>query len=265
MKDAFKIAMDDYNTSHAFKNYLKALILRAVPNLYINEFDDNMMGYAIATPEQLLNHLVTNYGQITAAELETNRERIAAPWNPDTPIETVFANGGKCRQLAVDGGDPISDASYTRILVKIFKASGVLDRAVADWERKPTGEQTVANALTHFKRENVHRHEEQKAMKSTLTAYASIGTKRDGTTTTTDWDNVYTALAKVGRGYCWSHGLCTHTSHECKSPADGHRNDASLDSMKGGKDTIKTLGYQRNVRRNNKAPPTSKSTNPPKE
>jgi hypothetical protein len=49
-------------------------------------------------------------------------------------------NRTKCPGLAVEGNDPISDAAvYVRILVKIviFRASGVFDSAVIDWECKP--------------------------------------------------------------------------------------------------------------------------------
>jgi hypothetical protein len=85
-------------TCHALQ--LKALLIKAVSSLYINDFDEAKMGCAQATPEQLLTHLVESYGHITARELEKNLKRIAAPWNPDTPIETVFATGTSCRKFA---------------------------------------------------------------------------------------------------------------------------------------------------------------------
>jgi hypothetical protein len=92
MKDAYKQATETFVEAHAYKNHVKALIIRAVPSLYINDFDDATMGYAQATPEHLLTHLVDSYGRITARELEKNLTRIAAPRNSDTPIETVFGN-----------------------------------------------------------------------------------------------------------------------------------------------------------------------------
>jgi hypothetical protein len=66
MKDAYKQAMDTFVEAHAFKNHLKALIIKAVPCLYINDFVDPTMGYAHVTPEQLLSHLMESYGRITA-------------------------------------------------------------------------------------------------------------------------------------------------------------------------------------------------------
>jgi hypothetical protein len=79
------------------------------------------MGHAQAALEQLLSHLFESYERITARELKKNLARIAAPWNPDTPIETVFANGTNCRKFAVEGNDPISDAAYTHLSQNLHK------------------------------------------------------------------------------------------------------------------------------------------------
>ena len=34
--------------------------------------------------------------------------------------------------------------------------------------------------------------------------------------------------------YCWTHGLCTHTSAECRNTAQGHIADATLTNGMGG-------------------------------
>ena len=64
--------------------------------------------------------MVTTYGKTRARDLERNLFNIAKLWNLDTDIKTVFNHGQLCRELAADGGNPITDASYVIILVKIF-------------------------------------------------------------------------------------------------------------------------------------------------
>jgi hypothetical protein len=118
------------------------------------------MGYATATPAQMITHLVDAYGTINARELGANLVRLAAPWDPETPIEIVFTNGTNYRQLFKEDNDPISDAAYIRILVKIFKANGVFDSIVADCQCKPISEQTIPNVIAHFQRDNTFRLEE---------------------------------------------------------------------------------------------------------
>ncbi len=34
--------------------------------------------------------------------------------------------------------------------------------------------------------------------------------------------------------YCWTHGLCSHSSAECRTKADGHKNAATLQNCLGG-------------------------------
>jgi hypothetical protein len=99
MKDAYKQAMDTFVEAHVFKTHLKALLIKAVPSLYINDFDDS--GICASNAGKLLTHLVESYERITARELEKNLSRIAASWNPDTPLEKVFANGASCGKFAV--------------------------------------------------------------------------------------------------------------------------------------------------------------------
>lgn len=36
--------------------------------------------------------------------------------------------------------------------------------------------------------------------------------------------------------YCWTHGLCTHTSSECRNRAQGHKENATLTNRMGGSD-----------------------------
>jgi hypothetical protein len=35
--------------------------------------------------------------------------------------------------------------------------------------------------------------------------------------------------------YCWSHGICNHTSATCKYPANGHSKKATLTNVMGGR------------------------------
>jgi len=34
--------------------------------------------------------------------------------------------------------------------------------------------------------------------------------------------------------YCWTHGLCHHHSKDCRTKADGHKDNATLDNRRGG-------------------------------
>jgi hypothetical protein len=72
------------------------------------------------------------------------------PWDPDQPIEELLNHCNRCRSFAREGKDPISDESYALILVEIFSKSGMLERAVEEWEMKDEDDQTLANTITRF-------------------------------------------------------------------------------------------------------------------
>jgi hypothetical protein len=146
------------------------------------------MEYATTTPKPLLKYLVA----FTAASRQKN---LKLTWNESRHhgIQTHLSKWSSPtgpNTGSLDGGDPISDAAYTCILVKIFRTSGDLNRAGADWEQKPDGD---------FKKENNYRLEEQKAMKSVLTANTAITNQRSTSSRTATVDE---ALTRFGWRYC---------------------------------------------------------------
>ena len=34
--------------------------------------------------------------------------------------------------------------------------------------------------------------------------------------------------------YCWTHGMCSHTGFDCRTPADGHKKEATVENKMGG-------------------------------
>ena len=42
------------------------------------------------------------------------------------------------------------------------------------------------------------------------------------------------ALAAWANKYCWRHGKCSHKSSNCRNPAPGHKEDATLEAKKDG-------------------------------
>jgi hypothetical protein len=182
--------------------------------------------------------LVTNFARIEPKHLEANLEAIVLKWNPEDPIQRVFTNGNKCRQFALAGGEPIPDTAYVRTLIKIFKNSGVLEKAVIDFEEKPLAQQTVAVATDHFKRADAVRRANSSATKSILAANQAIAAANQ---TKAIQDTI--DLIICGWGYCWSHGVNkTHTGKTCTAPRNGHIADATLNNRKGGSTNIQGTG-----------------------
>ena len=246
-KEGYKESLDAYNEARHLQNQLRKLMIQAIPKIYIAELAHIQLGYADVTPKAMLDHLLTTYGTITQKHLEENLKKIKTTWNPDTPIELVFANGNECRQLAIEGQEPISDGAYIRILVNIFRDSGVLDKAVEDWELKRNNVKTLANAKVHFTNADNFRRESKAYLKDILAANAATATPsrtRAPPTETTNRTPSRPDSSLEGWFYCWSHGVATHSGTDCLYPAEGHIPTATLKNRQGGKVTIQ-LGRHR--------------------
>ena len=214
----YKAEMRTYNDATALSDYLTTLIIQAVPPIYIGVLSDDTHGFGEVTPGQLLTHLMDTYGKISKKAMAANLKSVSAPWDPDTPIENVFTHGKSCRQFATEGGDPITDAAYIRILAETFTKSGVLDKAVDDWDDLEEDDQTVAALMAHFTKADNNRRDKNSGLKGALSANSAI---TNGAT-------------PKGWSYCWSHGLGTHTSANCTAPAPKHNKTATLDNLMGG-------------------------------
>lgn len=236
-EDEYKEATEAYTEKRTLQNQLQQLILQAVPDIYIEALADHRRGFADVTPMSLLDHLVDTYGTITDNDLANNLAQIQKPWNPDTPIETVFANGNKCRRLADDGQDPITDKAYIRILVSTFKQSGVLDKAIEDWELKKPTAQTLQAAIKHFTKMDKYRRDSKVCLKEILSTHQAIITPPRETSPRTPQRSPPSGTLD-GWHYCWTHGVATHSGANCLYPAEGHVPDATLTDPKGGSDLI---------------------------
>ena len=216
LKDEYKEAMDKYNEAKALQKHFKAQMLQAIPKIYISELEDASIGYANVTPAAVLAHIMAEYGVITPKDLAANLENIKRAWDPKEPIQEVFTKGTKCRQFAIEGREPISDTAYVRDLITVFRKSGVLDKAVIDFEEKPPVDQTLDTCIVFFKSRDRVCRASALATKDTLEANRATQVANEAkqdTTKTKVGDN-----SLSGWCYCWSHGVnSSHSSKNCSN------------------------------------------------
>jgi hypothetical protein len=122
--------VNTYNKAHLLERQLKAQLLKAVPSMFIQELEHQEHGYTLVTTCQLLQHLVTTYGTLTQRDLTKNSEKLHTPWNPDTPLKTMFNNVEDCRQTAAAGKDPITEPTAVQAMVQNLKNSGLFSKAI---------------------------------------------------------------------------------------------------------------------------------------
>jgi hypothetical protein len=212
---------------------IKPLLIGSVNPLYLADLDDEDIGFAAVSIQELLEHLELD-AVITADMLNENLTRMGRQYNPSEPFEVLILQLDKCMKFAIKGCDPITEASAVRSAVANMEATGVFSTTCSDWRKKAAADQTLATFTTEFK---FAVKEYQRKIKASEVGYNSANNAQVAQPPPA------TAPSDTGQHfYCWSHGLSRNPNHSgatCQHPAEGHRSDATLSNMMGGNNQIR--------------------------
>jgi hypothetical protein len=75
-----------YWTCTSVQQALKKQIIGVFKLMYLEIFNDNMVGYANISARDMLDHLFETYGNITAVHLEINFEHMRRAWDPQQQL-----------------------------------------------------------------------------------------------------------------------------------------------------------------------------------
>jgi hypothetical protein len=95
----------DYNVAKyaeywAIHAQLKLQLIDAIHSTYIEILRDPIFGLANVTARDIILHLMVTYGILTTEDLENNRDKVKADWNPDTDIEHLWTLATTCKKFA---------------------------------------------------------------------------------------------------------------------------------------------------------------------
>jgi hypothetical protein len=240
--------LSDFDTYSTVTETIRKQILEAIDPIFYNVLEDNIFGYADVTILELLTHITAEYGQLTRTDLEANRNLLKAAWNPDDEFANLWTRIKSVRQLAIDGGDPISDNTTMELTLQALREAGVYAHALQTWDDKPEQDQSYANFKTHFTLQEKNRLRNITAKAAGFNATIQTpppGTHvippNDATAAAADASGTTRNQAYTSNGmalfYCWTHGLSknpTHTSANCANKSEGHDDSATLENRMGG-------------------------------
>jgi hypothetical protein len=171
-----------YRTYTSVQQALKKQIISVFEPMYLDVLNDNMFGFTNISARDMLDHLFSNYGNITAVDLELNFEHIRRAWDPQQPVESLFKQIQDCADYYEVGGVLIGHPQQINVgYAKIF-STGPFMRACCQWNEKPLAEKTWAQFKAHLAA--AHRQHKQKQGESAATAgyhssNASVGQTED--------------------------------------------------------------------------------------
>ncbi|MCK7513584.1 MAG: hypothetical protein MZV70_62555 [Desulfobacterales bacterium] len=221
--------------------------MQALHARYLRALADPDFGFADVSPAALLAHLKTTYGVITREELETNRARLSAEWNPDSPLEDLWLRIAEIQRFA--RARPTAPSPTTPSLV----SSSQFSKKPASSPPPATSGATSTMPLWTLIRFKLHFTKANAERKRKLTAqgagYAGAAQHGAGTRqppgTPPPPATPPPVCSPVGSAcpmyYCWTHGLGknrAHTGVTCNRKAPGHQDTATADNLMGGNNTI---------------------------
>jgi hypothetical protein len=161
-----------YRTCTSVQQALKKQIISVFEPMYLDIFNENMVGYSNISARDMLDHLFETYGNITAVDLDINFEHMRRAWDPQQPVETLFKQIQDCSDYSEAGGVLIGHPQQINVgYAKIF-ATGHSMSACRRWNEKLAVEKTWTQFKSHFA--DAHRqHKQMKGETAATSGYHS--------------------------------------------------------------------------------------------
>jgi hypothetical protein len=147
---------------------LKKQIISVFEPMYLDIFNDKMVGYANISARDMWDHLFETYGNITAVDLEINFEHMRRAWDPQQPVETLFKQIRDCAAYSEAGGVLIGQPQQINVVYEKIFATGHFMSACRRWNEKHNIEKTWTQFKSHFAA--AHRQHKQMQGESAATA-----------------------------------------------------------------------------------------------
>lgn len=256
----YQVHVQQHELYQRVATQLKAQLIAAVEGIYIAALSHIDFGFGEVTPIQLLVHLKDTYGTLSPEDLEKNRAALSTPWNPDAPLENLWARITEIQRIATAGNAPIPDVAAITLTLAMFEKSGLLTTTTQQWRVKPINTWTTAMFRVDFNLANTERIRQTTAAAAgyhganhatPLPPSTAVSSNESANAATAVPPRAPVAHVNIDGGrmyYCWTHGLSTnsnHTSASCNRQAEGHQVTATVFNMQGGNNKIVTARPRR--------------------
>jgi hypothetical protein len=114
--------------------------------MYLDVLNDNMVGLANISARDMLDHLFSTYGNITAVDLEINFEHMRRAWDPQQPVEPLFKQIQDCADYSEAGGVLVGHPQQINVIYAKIFATGHFMSACRRWNEKPLAEKCGHNS-----------------------------------------------------------------------------------------------------------------------
>jgi hypothetical protein len=252
-----KFNMDQFEKQQLAVKKAKTQILACLNEEAMDVVTHEATGTRDRSIQQILDLLRENYGTLSVAEIEHQKNKLKAPYPINTPIRNYLRVHREVHKVLMTASQPMSMADKVRELRASVKHATHLGTAVQHFlTTNPTLDGQTFDKLARLLAEAEDNGEPQPTTGSA--GYAAAATSEP---TMVSMDTVQqmiaAAVAKalsanprkehegksvpkraaLPKKYCWTHGPCAHASADCNRPKEGHMWDATDTNRQGGATT----------------------------
>ena len=173
LRDEHALQVKTFTEHHNMDAALQQLLTEAVEDLYLSEKCNRFTGYLGVTTRDLLDHLLERYGNITAADLQANKDAMDEPIDVTLPIDAYFKRVEDCIQLATDANTPFSDQQVLQTAYFAVQATGLYKDGLKEWRSKQDTNKTWTNFKKLFAAE-YHQLKEEQRLTSSAAGYSTM-------------------------------------------------------------------------------------------
>lgn len=146
-----------YETCAGVINGVKELIAGAVSEEWLEEIDDETLGFQNVSILEMLEHLENRGGDIDYIDIQDMKKERDAPWNTNEHIVTYFSGVQRAVKRLTKAGVTSDEVELLANALYSIKQSGEMEYALQEWDKKSRADRTWATAKTYFSKEYANR------------------------------------------------------------------------------------------------------------
>jgi hypothetical protein len=140
--------------------------------MYVDVLNDKMDGFANISAREMLDHLFSTYGKITAIDRKINFEHMRWAWDPQQPLEWLFKQIQECADYYEAGGVLIGHPQQFNVGYAKTFATGHFMSACRWWNDKHLIDKTWKQFKFHFATAD-RQHEQMQGESAATDCYRS--------------------------------------------------------------------------------------------
>jgi hypothetical protein len=128
---------------------LRKQLIGTFEEVYLSPIKDRITGFNNVSVNDILVHLMTEYGNIGPKEIAANETKMIAPWDGVVPFETIITRIDECVDFAIHAKAPYTNEQILAKAELLVLNSDMFPDELKEWDRRIAAQRTF-NEFTRF-------------------------------------------------------------------------------------------------------------------